>query len=127
MRSLTVIAVACLLLIPPGCAVSQQANVPTSPVAAQDATLTLDQAVALLGPPASQRPCPDGGRTLTWRSAPGGMAAPMWPHGPYAVAAAPVTIRTFAAQPAVFAEQATTLVIKFDAGGRMVWAREFLR
>ncbi len=125
MRSLTLIAVALVLLIPPGCAVSQQAAVP---VAAQDATLTLDQAVALLGLPAYQRPCPDGGRTLTWTSAHGEeMAAPKWPHGPYAAAVAPVTIRTFAAPPAMFAEQATTLVIKFDAGGRMLWAREFLR
>ncbi len=125
MRSLTVIAVALVLPILSGCAVSQQATVP---VAAQDATLTLDQAVALLGPPAYQRPCPDGGRTLTWTSAHGEeMAAPRWPHGPYAVAAAPATVRTLAAQPAAFAAQATTLVIKFDAGGRMVWAREFLR
>ena len=125
MRSLNVIAEVLVLLILLGCSVSQQATVPTNPVAAQDATLTLDQAVALIGTPTQERQCQDGGRILTWKVAK--MAPHKWPHGPYAVAADPVAVRTIAAQPAVFAEQATTLVIKFDAGGRMLWAREFLR
>ncbi len=127
MRSLNVIAVVLVLLILPGCSVSQQTTVPTSPVAAQDATLTLDQTVALIGTPTYERHCQDGGRILTWKVAGAKMAPQKWPRGPYAGAADPVAVRTIAAQPAVFAEQATTLVIKFDAGGRMLWAREFLR
>jgi len=121
MRS--VIVVALVLLVLPGCSVSQQAVAPSSPMGADVVALTIEQAIAQLGVPAYEHRCQDGGAILAWKISGAQVDPQERPTTSYAKAVDAPSFRAVAVRPAGVGEQRATLVVKFDSNGRMLWGR----
>ncbi len=122
MRS--VIVPALVLLVLPGCSISQQAVTPNRPIEADVATVTIEEAVARLGAPAYEHRCEDGGKILAWKISRDQAATQERRMVSYAKAVDVPSFRAIAVQPASVAGQRATLVVKFDSNGRMLWGRQ---
>ncbi len=122
MRSVTVAVLVLLLL--PGCSVSQQAVTPSRSIESDVATVTIEEAVAHLGAPAYEHRCQDGGTILAWKIPRAQLAPQERPMTSFAKALDPPSFRAISVQPASVAGQRATLVLKFDSDGRMLWGRQ---
>ena len=117
------IVAALILLVLSGCSSMQQAVTPSSPLGSDIGGLTVEQAVARLGTPTSDRVCQDGSRTLTWKR-PNVQPAPQARANPsFAQATYTPSVRGFQARPVSVQETQATLVLKFDPTGRLAWWR----
>jgi hypothetical protein len=118
------IIMALVLLVLPGCSVSQQAVAPSSPTAADLTALTMEEAIAKLGLPTFERRCQDGGTVLAWKISGAQVTPRERPTAPYAQVVDTPCFRAVVARSAGVGEQRATLVVKFDSSGRMLWGRQ---
>ncbi len=119
----TVVVAALVLLVLPVCFGSEQAVAQTSPVGGGKTAVTIEQAVAQLGAPTTERHCENEGTILSWHVSPAPVALPASPTSSYAKAVDAVAFRTVAVRSASATEYAI-LVVRFDSNGRMLWGRE---
>ena len=104
MRTLIVIVMVVVGLAGMGSAAASQGTVD------EISGLTLDQAAAKFGAPSYEHRCQDGTKTVAWKRAVEATSTGSVIH----------TVRDYNGRAA---EPKTTLVAKFDATGRLAWAR----